>query len=200
ATSRRPPPQSTFPRCTGVSRTAPVARLKVTIDGPRGSVKSRKRPRELAASSAGRRAGLTGHRDQRLARYRPAAYPGQRPDLDPRVAVVEGVVVVVYEPVGPAAGEDELPAGADHAGVGSLDLHPAAVRHGGARRVDVGPGDGRGPADLDVVRATDAPAAVVDRDEQVVVTVVVGDPGPLLGVGERLGGQRVDGRRGGGLA
>src|SRR5580692_3805565 len=40
---RRPRPRSTFRRCTGISRSAPVARLKVTIDAPRGDVKSPRR-------------------------------------------------------------------------------------------------------------------------------------------------------------
>jgi hypothetical protein len=92
-------------------------------------------------------ARLSGHGDEGLARHRPAADPGERPHLNPRVAVVEGVVVVVDEVAEPAAGEHEVPARADHAGVGALHLHPAAVHHVGAPRIQVRPGDRRGPSD-----------------------------------------------------
>src|SRR5580698_3152363 len=170
-----------------------MARVTVaTIDAPPGDGK---RPR-----SAGGRTVLAGHRDERRPGHGPAIRPADRPDLDPRVTIVEGVVIVVDEVAGTAVGEDEIPARADHAAVGALNVHPARVQHGGARRVQVRPGDRRGPPDLDVVGAADAPAAVADRYEQVVIPVVVGDAGALFGVRGRLGRQGVDGGRGRGLA
>ena len=115
----------------------------------------------------------------RLVNSRPAVVVTDQ--VDAKLRGASSVVVMVDEHVSVVVGEDSRVARSVDVAVAGQKLGAAALHHGRASLVNVGPGDTARTSDHGAVSAIDALAALVESGPEVVVVAMLGDVGSFDG-------------------